>query len=315
MRFSTTGPETHGIRAVALTGRSGSDVEPMSSACNGPASTEVELQSHVVAALVRASDTLREDFDAAETIGHLIEVCWQVVAGAEVSVILADTSGRLCVAGESSERKRVLEQYQIDNDAGPSIGAYRSGESSPHELVSAPDYPWPGFAALARVVGYVAVRTIPLRLRNETIGVLSIAQTTDVSRSAFQDSLLRALADGITIGFVNRRAYSASHRLSEQLQGALDTRVLIEQAKGVVAARLELSVDEAFEALRAYARSTHRKLTEVSAAILDGSLIPSELMGMRRVLLARSSRREASRSAAARPPRRDARPRALSGGT
>lgn len=261
-----------------------------------------ELQAHLLEAVVNANDTLRADFDLTTTIGRLIEVCGQIVEDSDVSVVLADERGALHVAGSSSERKRVLEQYQIDHSCGPTVETYETGEPSCHEELDISRYPWPRFAQLARVVGFRTIRSYPLRVRKETIGVLSIGQSVEVSRPPLQDSLLRVMAAGITVGFVNRRAFSAANELSRQLQGALTSRVLIEQAKGVVAARLDISIDDAFESLRSYARGTNQKLNEVAQSILDRRLSAEEVFRTARRLLDRSAHRPRPKAVAA-PPR------------
>jgi hypothetical protein len=244
---------------------------------DGLSSAEADVQSALLRAFIRASDTLTDDYDLESVIGHLIEVCLQLVRGAEVSVILADDRGKLWLTGGSTERKRLLEQYQIDHASGPSIDCYQSGDASSHEWTEDGTFSWPSLAQLTRVMGYQVTRSIPLRLRDDTIGVLSISEAVAAPRPVLQDSLLRALADSTTIGLLNRRTYSASSELSRQLQVALTTRVLIEQSKGVVAARLGLTVDAAFEMLRSYARGSNRKLNEVSRAVLDGTLATHEL--------------------------------------
>ena len=251
--------------------------------------TEVDVQASLMRTLVSFSDTLTEDFRVETTIELLIQACLRLVEDAEISVILADDAGGLRVAGTSSERKRVLEAYQIKQGEGPSIEAYRSGEECQHERVDASDFPWSEVSALAKSFGYKIIRSIPLRRRDDTIGVLSIAQTMDVPRPPQQGAFLRALADTTTIGFLNQRAFSASNKLSQQLQTALTTRVLIEQSKGAIAARLGLTVDEAFEMLRSYARGTNRKLNEVSGAVLDGSLATHELWTARKPSAKRSA--------------------------
>ena len=236
-----------------------------------------DIQSALVRAFIRASDTLTDDYDLESSIANLIEVCLQLTPGAEASVVLADEHGDLSLAGSSSERKRLLEQHQIDRKSGPSIESYESGAANSYDLVRTDSFPWPEFARLARAVGFRITRSIPLRLRDDTIGVLSIADKSAGTRPAVQDALLQALADTTTIGFLNRRTYSASSRLNHQLQTALNTRVLIEQSKGVVAARLGLTVDQAFEMLRSYARSSNRKLIDVASSLLEGTLTTYEL--------------------------------------
>jgi transcriptional regulator with GAF, ATPase, and Fis domain len=244
---------------------------------------DVLPQTTLAHTLVRFSDTLDDSYDVDSTLQHLVDICAQVVPGSEVSVIIDDGDKALRVAAGSNERKIVLEQYQIDHSEGPSLDAYANQAESTVVNLDDDGQSWPTFAKLAKIVGYRAIHSVPLCLRDETIGVLSVAETSlPTVRLPLQMSLLRALATGTAVGILNRRAYASSDELRRQLQGALTTRVLIEQSKGAVAARLGLTVDEAFEMLRAYARESNQKLNDVSGAIMDGSLATHELWKTRK---------------------------------
>jgi transcriptional regulator with GAF, ATPase, and Fis domain len=241
---------------------------------------EGENQAEVARALVTLADTLNEHFGVDSSLSHLVEVCRQLVPGAEVSVAIAEDSGKLRVAASSCERKEVIEQYQIDHNEGPTIDTFSTGEPSIVENFDDAGDQGP-FVQLAKVVGYHAIQSIPLRLRGETIGVLSLAETSPQTRAPLQSVLLQALAESTTIGILNHRAYKSANELSHQLQGALTSRVLIEQAKGAVAARLGVTVDEAFDLLRRYARGTNRKLDDLSQSVMEGTLATHELWGGR----------------------------------
>lgn len=238
---------------------------------------DLEVPSSLVHAVVSASDTLSEGHDVETIVGHLLEVAQRLVERADISVVLADESGKLALLAASTDRMRVFEEQQIERSEGPSIDSFRSGEPSDVQISEEGDFPWPDIARLARVVGYRSIRAIPLRLREETIGVLSIAEEGPHSGSPLQMAFLQALVDSTTIGLINRRLYAASLALSRQLQGALSTRVLVEQSKGAIAARLGLTVDEAFRLLRSYARGTNQRMEDVSRAVLEGSLSTQEI--------------------------------------
>jgi transcriptional regulator with GAF, ATPase, and Fis domain len=246
-------------------------------------------EAEVARALVTLADTLNEHFGVDSSLSHLVEVCRQLVPGAEVSVAIGDDSGKLRVAAASCERKKVIEQYQIDHNEGPTIDTFSTGEPSVVENFDDTSDQGP-FVQLAKVVGYHAIQSIPLRLRAETIGVLSLAETSPQSRAPLQFVLLQALAEGTTIGILNHRANKSANELNRQLQGALTSRVLIEQAKGAVAARLGVTVDDAFDLLRRYARGSNRKLHDVSQAVIEGTLATHELWGSRRPSTAGSRR-------------------------
>jgi transcriptional regulator with GAF, ATPase, and Fis domain len=236
-----------------------------------------DTQLALLRSVVGFTDTLLPEFDLDAILTRLVEVSARLADGAEVSITTGGAGGALHVAVGSCERKRVLEQYQLDNNDGPTIEVFRSGQQSTVELQEEGVDRWPLFAPLARAVGYRTIHSIPLRLRQETIGVISIAETTAGASQPIPIGILRALADSVTIGILHQRAFAAANELSRQLQGALTTRIVIEQAKGVVSVCLGVTIDESFEVLRSYSRGYNRKLHEVSQAVLDGSLAVSEL--------------------------------------
>jgi hypothetical protein len=178
------------------------------------------------------------------------------------------------VVAASSERTRLLELFQLQTDQGPCVECFRSGQP-----VSVADLPsagrWPRFAAAAAEVGFAAVCALPMRLRTEIIGALNLFDVTASTLDADKVRIGQALADVATIGLLQQRAIRDRDVLTTQLQSALNTRVLIEQAKGVLAERLHLDVSAAFEVLRGEARRRNRRLSELAQAIVDGS----ELIG------------------------------------
>jgi GAF domain-containing protein len=219
---------------------------------------------------VEMADTLVDDFDVMDFLHVLTERCVQLLGISAAGLLLTDGQDTLQVVAASSERTRLLELFQLQTDQGPCVDCFRTGQP-----VSVADLPsagrWPRFAAAAAEVGFVAVHALPMRLRSEVIGALNFF---DANSGAFDEGKLRigqALADVATIGLLQQRAIHRRDALTEQLQTALNSRVLIEQAKGVVAERLHLDVDEAFTLLRSGARSHNRRLSEVAQAIVDGS--------------------------------------------
>lgn len=251
---------------------------------------EVDLQRDLVRTLVDASDTLIDSFDLDAMLANLIAACERLFEDGEISVALADKSGNLYVAASSSDHKRVFDETQISRGEGPLFDAYVAPENTCCNI-EVDELVWPEVARRARAMGYTRLRSVPLRRRNEVVGVLSVAHRSDSPPSPLQESLFCALADTAAIGVLNHRVYAESNELSRQLQTALTTRILIEQSKGAVAARLGVTVDEAFTMIRSYARGTNRKLNEVAQALMDGSLATHELWKTRS---ARSGRSVAS---------------------
>jgi GAF domain-containing protein len=216
------------------------------------------------------ADTLVDDFDVIDFLHVLTERCVQVLGVSAAGLLLTDQRGTLQVVAASSERTRLLELFQLQTDQGPCVDCFRAGQP-----VSVADLPsagrWPRFTAAAAEVGFAAVHAVPMRLRAEVIGALNFF---DIDPGALDEGKLRigqALADVATIGLLQQRAIHRRDVLTEQLQTALNSRVLIEQAKGALAERLHVDVAEAFALLRHGARSQNRRLSELAQAIVDGS--------------------------------------------
>jgi len=131
---------------------------------------------------------------------------------------------------------------------------------------------WPTFTAEALRVGFRAVHALPMRVRNETIGALNLFRTETGALSEADLRAAQALADIATLSILQDRSYSDAQLLPKQLQRALNSRVIIEQVKGVLAERLDVEMDEAFRLLRAYAQDHDRRLNEVARDVAEGKL-------------------------------------------
>lgn len=220
---------------------------------------------------VEMADTLVDDFDVIDFMHLLAERCVQLLDVSAAGLLLSDQRGTLQVVAASTERTRLLELFQLQADQGPCVDCFRTGQP-----VSVADLPaaasrWPRFTAAAAEVGFAAVHALPMRLRDEVIGALNLF---DVGVGALDEGKLRigqALADVATIGLLQERPVRRRETLAGQLQIALNSRIVIEQAKGVLAERLHLDMDHAFTLLREGARSHNRRLSELAQAIVDGS--------------------------------------------
>jgi GAF domain-containing protein len=219
---------------------------------------------------VEMADTLVDDFDVIDFLQVLTERCVQLLGVAAAGLLVTDGQDTLQLVAASSERTRLLELFQLQTDQGPCVDCFRTGQ--PVSVVDLPSAGrWPRFTAAAAEVGFAAVHALPMRLRNEIIGALNLF---DINPGALDVDKLRigqALADVATIGLLQQRAIRRRDVVTEQLQTALNSRVLIEQAKGVLAERLHLDVADAFAMLRSGARSHNRRLSELAQAIVDGS--------------------------------------------
>ena len=220
---------------------------------------------------VEMADTLVDDFDVIEFLHVLTERCVELLGVSAAGLLLTDQRDTLQVVAASSERTRLLELFQLQTDQGPCLDSFRSGQPVSVADLTLTTARWPRFTAAAAEVGFAAVHALPMRLRSEVIGALNLF---DVRPGALDEDKLRigqALADVATIGLLQHRAIHRRDILTEQLQTALNSRVLIEQAKGVLAERLQVDVGQAFALLRDGARSRNRRLSELSQAIVDGS--------------------------------------------
>jgi transcriptional regulator with GAF, ATPase, and Fis domain len=219
---------------------------------------------------VEMADTLVDDFDMLDFLHTLTERCVELLGVAAAGILLTDGRGALQVVAASSERTRLLELFQLQTDQGPCLDCFRSGEPvSVADLSSAES--WPRFTDAATKVGFHAVHAMPMRLRTNVIGALNLF---DGNVGAIDSERLRigqALADIATIGLLQHRAIQERDVITEQLQTALNSRILIEQAKGMVAERLHLAIDDAFTVLRDGARRTNRRLIDLAKAIVDGT--------------------------------------------
>lgn len=219
---------------------------------------------------VEMADTLVDDFDMIDFLHVLTARCVQLLGVSAAGLLLTDQQDALQVVAASSERTRLLELFQLQTDQGPCVDCFRTGQP-----ISVADLPsagrWPAFTAAAAEVGFAAVHAVPMRLRTEVIGALNLFDTMPGPLDEGKLRIGQALADVATIGLLQQRAIHRRDTLTEQLQTALESRVLIEQAKGVLAERLHLDMDEAFALLRNAARNNNRRLSDLAQAVVDGS--------------------------------------------
>lgn len=220
---------------------------------------------------VEIADTLVDEFDLIEFLHLVTSRSSELVDTAAAGLLLADHRGHLQFMAASTEEARLLELFQVQNEEGPCQDAFRSGEPVVNADLDAAGERWPLFAPRAVSAGYQSVHAFPLRLRSEVIGALNLFGTGHNRLDPDDAQIIQALADVATIGILQERSIHRSEVLTEQLQSALNSRVVIEQAKGVIAEQQDVSVSDAFELLRAYARRKRQRLVDVAAAVVADS--------------------------------------------
>jgi GAF domain-containing protein len=187
----------------------------------------------------------------------------------------------LQLMASSSEASRLLELFQLQSDEGPCLDCFHTGKQVAVADLDAVSDRWPRFAVAAREQGYGAVHATPLRLRQEVIGALNLFNSAPRALSQDDLDVAQALADVATIAILQERATHHGEIVVEQLQGALNTRVIIEQAKGLLAGASNLDMDQAFWRLRYAARNTNRRLADVAQDLIEGRLDPSSIIAAR----------------------------------
>jgi len=225
-------------------------------------------ENDLVAAFVQAADTLVEDFDVIEFLHTLTENCVRVLEVEAAGLMIADHLGQLHAGAASSENARLLELFELQADAGPCLDAYRTGMPVVNADLHANHDRWPQFAQAAESAGYISVHALPLRLRTAVIGALNLFCAHPGPLSEQDVRTGQALADVATIGILAQRTLHQAGLITIQLQGALNSRVTIEQAKGVLAERHHIAVDAALALLRDYADSHGMHLSEVCRIVV-----------------------------------------------
>jgi GAF domain-containing protein len=220
---------------------------------------------------VEIVDTLVGDFDVIEVLTLLTTRCVELLNAAAAGILLADGDGHLRVMGASTEEIELLELFQIQNDEGPCLDSFLTGEVVINPNVQTGS-PWPKFAVESVERGFPSVCAVPLRLKDVTLGCLNLFMSEPVLLPETDVALAQALADVASIAIVQDQATREAAIREGQLQHALNSRIAIEQAKGMIAERAGLDMNQAFNRLRTYARDHNRGLTEVAETLVAGSI-------------------------------------------
>jgi len=220
---------------------------------------------------VELADTMVANFDVIDFLHLLTDRSVALLGASAAGVVLADPRGELRVAAASSEQAGVLELFQLQNDQGPCLECFRTGRPVTAADLAGSAQRWPRFAHAATQAGFATVHALPMRLRDQVIGALNLFGAAPGLFQAEDLRIGQALADVATIGLLHERNVRRSETVAEQLQAALNSRVVIEQAKGKLAERLGIDMDRAFTMIRDYARDTNQRLTDVARTFVDSA--------------------------------------------
>ena len=229
-------------------------------------------EQELLKAFIEFADTIVDEYDVVEFLHRLAKRCVELVDATEAGIMLTDRDGTLHYVASSSERMRHIELFELQHDEGPCLDAYRTGVAVHSSLTADVHERWPRFAPHAQELGIESVAALPMRLRTEVIGALNLLSTSSAPLGPEDQQVAQALADIATIGILQERALNDALVVTSQLESALESRIVIEQAKGIVAERSHVGIDSAFELLRGYARTNNRLLRDTAREVIEGTL-------------------------------------------
>jgi GAF domain-containing protein len=222
--------------------------------------------------LVDLADTLVDEFDVVELLTLLTDRCVDVLDVAAAGLMLVSPSGDLRVMASSSEAMRVLELFELQSQDGPCLDCYRTGQPVVNQDLASVNGRWPKFAPEALAAGFQSVHALPMRLRGSVIGALNMFHVNAGQMREADVLAAQAFADVATIAVLQHRAVLEAQVLNNQLNQALNSRILIEQAKGVVSERARLNMEQSFAVLRNYARNHNLRLVDVARDVIDAKV-------------------------------------------
>jgi GAF domain-containing protein len=222
-------------------------------------------------AFVTLADTLVAGYDVVDLLQSLVDTAANLLDASAAGLVLADEFGELSVVASTSENENLVELMQPASGDGPSVECYQTGATVviPNIAVTTR---WHEFPRLASAQGFQSVHVVPLRLRGTVIGALTLFRNEPGVLTVEDASVAQGLADVATIGILHERAIRESDVAQQQLQRALDSRVIIEQAKGVIAQTRSVDMDTAFRALRDYSRNRGLNLRDVAELVVKRSI-------------------------------------------
>ena len=234
-------------------------------------------ESLLARTLVELADTLVDDFDVVDLLTLLADRCVETLDVAAAGILLASPDGRLRVLASTSDAMRVLELLEVQAEEGPCLDCFHTGRPVPRVDLTGAGARWPRFVPEALEAGFRSVEALPLRLRNTVIGALNLFHTEATVAERADVEVAQAFADIATIAILQHRAAREAQVVNDQLNRALNSRIVIEQAKGVLAEREGLDVQQAFERLRRHARNHNLRLADLANDVVTGTVSTATL--------------------------------------
>jgi GAF domain-containing protein len=232
-----------------------------------------EADSALLRTFATLADSLVDDFQVLDILQTLVEACTDLLDVSAAGILLLGADGHLDLAASTNEANRTVELMQLSAQAGPCIQSFRTGRMVAVPDLAAAPAAWSAFRDSAMQQGFAATYAVPLRLRQTRIGALNLMNTSGATMDEPHLLAARALADVATIAILQERTIREHDTLARQLQTALDSRVIVEQAKGVIAHTRGTSIEEAFTILRDHARAERRPISEIAEAVVRRQLV------------------------------------------
>jgi GAF domain-containing protein len=235
-------------------------------------------ESLLAQTMVELADSLVDDFDVLELLTLLTDRSVEVLGVAAAGIMLVSPEGELGVMASSNEATRVLELFELQCQEGPCLDCYRTGAPIIAADLTTADGRWPHFSVESLRAGFRSVHALPMRLRGTTIGALNLFRHGAGILDESDGRAAQALADVATIAILQNRALLVAQVVNDELQNALQSRIVIEQAKGVLAERAAIDVEQAFTMIRSFARNHNRRLLDVAHDVIDGNLATADVL-------------------------------------
>ncbi|MFB8773013.1 GAF and ANTAR domain-containing protein [Streptomyces broussonetiae] len=267
---------------------------------------DTNRELRLAAALVEAADTLTEGFDRGRQLRRLADRCVEVLSARGAGIMLIEEGRAASLTASGAREELALELLAAQREEGPCLDSYRSRRPVPPVALGSAGAAsrWPGFTRRALRHGVAATFAVPLRRRERVLGALNVflpdtagtdtagtdGRGADIGRvdigrvdiggtdvgvtdiaGTVELRLAQALADGAVLGLHNNALYRQCRARAGQLEQALSSRVRIEQAKGMLAERWGTAPDDAFTALRRYARRHRLPLERVAQSVVEGT--------------------------------------------